>query len=429
MHDTVFLIPEQIAGIPLFGAGLLLAVWALASVLLLAWLLWRQGFDADTRSYIPILLLIGFLIWIVLPKISEPGKGLAIRSYGVMMLTGIVSGTALAMWRAKRVGLNPDLILTLAFWGFVPAIVGARLFYVIEYWPQFRQETLGATLGEVINITKGGLVVYGSLVGGMLGLAACLYKEKLPALATLDVVAPALLLGLALGRVGCFLNGCCFGGECHLPWAVEFPTGSPPFVRQVEQGKVFLYGLKIVGEPDSPAAIAEVEPGSPAERQGLKAGQHVRRIDGYRVDSVAGAQRLLIAAQAWQPSGDSVSIQTVESRSIAHLPTAAPPPRSLPVHPTQLYSTIDALILCLFLLAYDPFRRRDGELLALLLTLYPISRFLMEFIRTDEPGILGSGLSIGQIVSLLILAATAGLWFYVLRKPPARALPVQAATA
>ena len=100
---------------------------------------------------------------------------------------------------------------------------------------------------------------------------------------------------------------------------------------------------------------------------------------------------------------------------------ARPPGRSLPVHPTQLYGGISALLLCLFLLAYDPFARRDGEAIALLLTLYPINRFLLECIRTDESGVLNTGLSTGQVVSLIALGASAGLWVYVLRRPKGRA--------
>ena len=64
-------------------------------------------------------------------------------------------------------------------------------------------------------------------------------------------------------------------------------------------------------------------------------------------------------------------------------------------------------------------------MLAILLTVYPISRFLMECVRTDEPGVLGTGLTIGQVVSLLLLAAAAALWFTLLRRPPGKALPVQ----
>jgi phosphatidylglycerol:prolipoprotein diacylglycerol transferase len=91
--------------------------------------------------------------------------------------------------------------------------------------------------------------------------------------------------------------------------------------------------------------------------------------------------------------------------------------RSLAVHPTQLYSTINALVLLALLLAYEPFRRRDGELTALLFTLYPVTRFLLEQIRVDEPPLSTTGLSISQNISLLVLAAVACGWVWLLRQP------------
>ena len=103
------------------------------------------------------------------------------------------------------------------------------------------------------------------------------------------------------------------------------------------------------------------------------------------------------------------------------------PQRSLPVHPTQLYSAMNAFSLCLVLVAWFPFRRRDGEILALMLTLYPISRFVLEAIRTDEGGRFGTGLTISQIVSLAMLLAAAGLWVYLQRFP--RLQRVAAATS
>ena len=112
-------------------------MWAVASVGVLACLAWRQGFNADTWGYVPILLLIGAIIRWVLPAICEP-QGLPIHGYGVMMLLAVVAGTMLAAWRAKRVGLDPEVIFSLVFWMLVPGIVGARAFYVIEYWrPQY----------------------------------------------------------------------------------------------------------------------------------------------------------------------------------------------------------------------------------------------------------------------------------------------------
>ncbi len=410
--------------IPLVRRGRPLALWIVFSVLLLAWLVRRQGFNADTWGHVPLLALIAVVIWIVLPHIAEPGRGLAIRGYGSMLLVGILAATTLTVYRARRVGIHPDLIFSLAFWGILPGLIGARLFYVIEYWEAFRQPTFGATLIEVINFTKGGLVVYGALIGALPGFAVFCIKEKLPLLSVFDVLVPGMLLGLALGRLGCFLNGCCFGGACELPWAVQFPLGSPPYLHQVEQGEIFVYGIKIVGSPDAPPVLTDVEPGSPAARQGLKPGQRVRTINDLVVANVAQAQLALLEVHRMD---HEIVVQTEGGiRRQWALPSASP--RSAPVHPTQIYQSIDAFVLLLFLLAYDPFRRRDGELLAMALLLYPINRFIMEAIRIDEPGIWGTGLSIGQIVSLAILMIAVVLWGYLLRQPPTRTLaPCQGA--
>ena len=90
---------------------------------------------------------------------------------------------------------------------------------------------------------------------------------------------------------------------------------------------------------------------------------------------------------------------------------------SLPIHPAQIYSAVDALLLCLFLLAYYPYRRRDGEVFALMVTIHPIARFLQEIIRIDEKAVFNTGLSISQNISLLMLAGAIGLWIYLLQRP------------
>jgi phosphatidylglycerol:prolipoprotein diacylglycerol transferase len=102
------------------------------------------------------------------------------------------------------------------------------------------------------------------------------------------------------------------------------------------------------------------------------------------------------------------------------LPGTTLPSRSLRVHPTQLYSAVNAGLLGLFLWNYYPLRRRDGEVFALLITIYPVARFLLEMIRIDESSFLGTGLSISQNVSLLLLALVAGLWWYLSRQPRTR---------
>lgn len=424
MRQTLFYIPEKIFGYPMFGLGVLLAVWAVVGVVMLLWLVRRQGWNADTRGYMMLLAAIGAAIWLVLPKIAEPGFGLPIRGYGTLLLTGFLSGAALVAWRGYRIGIDPELTISLIFWGFIPGIIGGRAAYVIEYWRQFARPTLMETLGEIINIPQGGLMVYGALIGGLLGFTAFLFKHKLPLLPMFDILTPGMLLGLALGRMGCFLNGCCFGGVCDLPWAVQFPVGSPPFVQQVEEGKIFLYGLKFHGPDTAPPVIAEAEPGSAAVERGLKPGQTLKAINGTAVDKVADAQWVLLNAHRF---GHEIVIAVAGERELVRLPIPHPLPRGEPIHPTQLYSAIDALVLCLFLLAYDPFKRRDGEAFALFLTIYPISRFLMECIRIDEPGILGTPFTIAQFLSLAILASVCGLWWYILRQPPGKSFPVHAA--
>jgi phosphatidylglycerol:prolipoprotein diacylglycerol transferase len=103
------------------------------------------------------------------------------------------------------------------------------------------------------------------------------------------------------------------------------------------------------------------------------------------------------------------------------------PARSRPVHPTQIYSSITAALLAWVLWSYYPLRRRDGEVTALMITLYPIARYLEEVIRVDEPSMFGTGLSISQNVSVLLLLAAAGMWVWLRRQPAGQlAFPVAA---
>jgi phosphatidylglycerol:prolipoprotein diacylglycerol transferase len=407
MRQTLFYIPGDIDGVPLFGFGILLAVWAVASLLLLAILVRKQGFNAETRSYVPLLGLVGVVIAFVLPHLAEP-EGLPLRGYGVMMLLGVVGGVWLSVHRARQMGLDPEVIYSLAFWMFLLGIVGARLFYIIEYWPQFQRDSLVESIGAMVNVPQGGLVVYGSAFGAGLALLLFVYKHRLPGLALADLITPSLMVGLAFGRIGCFLNGCCFGGMCDLPWAVHFPVGSPPYLRQVENG--LLYGIQLGVKPDDPHAVVVTWARRPASSDHLPpVCAKILTINGHEVRSLHDANAAIASGRPLVLETDRGEAKvTMASGDVAS---------SLPVHPAQLYSTLDATLICLFLLAYYPFRRRDGELLAWLLTIYPVTRYLIEIIRTDESGMFGTNLSISQIVSLLILTIIALFWVYLLRQP------------
>ena len=274
MLQTLVYIPHRLFGLPLFGFGLLLAVWGVATAAILGFQWLRYGAKA-AGAYVPVLAMFGLIIAFLLPQLEEHApsgevRGLPIRGYGVMVMLGVVLAVALAVHRAAKRRIDPELIYSLALWLFIGGIAGARAFYVIEYWhDQFlAYDKAGSinwltTLGNVVNIPQGGLVVYGSWIGGALAGVVFVRRNRLPMLSLGDVIAPSLMVGLAIGRIGCFLNGCCYGSQCDLPWAVQFPAQSPVYARQLSRRQLYLHGLAFSeGGPASKPIISAVEPDS-----------------------------------------------------------------------------------------------------------------------------------------------------------------------
>jgi len=257
--------------------------------------------------------------------------GIKIYGYGMMLVLAFLSSTWLAAWRARREKLNPELILDMAFWVFLLGLVGARLFYSIQYWGRGINSLL-----DVVQYWKGGIVYYGGILGGAIAFFGFHHFRPFPLRPYFDVLAPSIAVGTFFGRIGCFLNGCCYGDPCHLPWAVAFPPHSPPWERQTRLGII---------PPDA---------------------EH-----------------------------------------------------SLPLHPTQLYSALDSLLLFFLLSAYYPLRRRDGEVLGVLILAYPISRFLIEYLRNDE-GVFLLGLTISQTISVALLLGAFAYWLWLARFPRVR---------
>lgn len=416
MRQTLFHINWELFGLPMFGFGWLFIAWCLFAMGLFAWLLYRQGWNADTRSWLPILAIIGSVIYgaqFVLPE----STGLPIRGYGMMLMLAILAASTAARWRAQQLGLDPELIVSLALWLVISGIAGARIFYVIQYRDQYWHQPW-----KVLQFYEGGLVVYGALIGACIGSIAFLKRRKLPILAVADMATPSLMLGLAIGRIGCLLNGCCWGGQCGTDqWGIQFPIGSPAYTDQLAQGTLLGLTTQISENKDGTHFVVKrVQPQMPADgklRRGQKlmplaAGNSVRPIRVHLPGPSADATENQLAASAIVEGVGTVQWQASEISQ-----------KSLPVVPSQIYSSCNAFFLFLILWFAFPFRNRDGQIFALLFTLYPITRFMLEIIRADEGTQFGTALTISQIVSVAILCGAGCMWWYIMRLPPQTAFP------
>ena len=419
MCSEFFRIPLDWLNRPLaggLGVGMVVAMLLLA--IGVAAILWaRRGNRAgDAWAFLPSLLLLAAAVAVV-PRWFP--AGLPIRGYGTMVLLGSLTGLWMATRRARQIQLHPDVIYSLAFGMFICGIVGARLFFVIEYWEsRFRFDRWQDTLLAVVKFTEGGLVIYGSLIGATLAFLVFTLRHRLPPLAMADLIAPSLLAGLALGRSGCLLNGCCDGGESSLPWAVTFPPGSPLYLEQVGTGRMLGFLLKSGNADDPRPLVATVDVDSPANQAGLSPGLRISRINDQAIKSLRHAEETLFVEL-----GELETVRVTTAAGADHTIAIPPPPsQSKPVHPTQVYSAIHAVLLAWVLWSFYPFRRRDGEVTALMLTVYPVSRFLLEMIRVDESAVFGTGLSLSQNISIVLLVGAVAMWIYLSLKPHQRAV-------
>lgn len=148
---------------------------------------------------------------------------LTIRWYGVMAALGFMSGYWVIHRHRKLAGMSSDQVSNLIFLSMIFGIVGARIFYVVQFWSQFKGHPL-----EIIRIDHGGLVFYGGFLLVISAVIVFCRKQKLDVWRVMDVVALGLPLGHAFGRVGCFLNGCCYGKPTECLLGVKFPAGTPP---------------------------------------------------------------------------------------------------------------------------------------------------------------------------------------------------------
>ncbi len=151
-----------------------------------------------------------------------------VHSYGFMLALAFLVGIWLAAYRARRNNLDPDAIVDVGFYIIVAAIVGARLYYVALHFEHFKGNLL-----DIVNpfqeggVGLGGLVMYGGLIGGILAGLLYFRIKHYPFLPYADAVAPSIGIGIFLTRIGCFLNGCCYGAPYEGVFSVAFPLVGP----------------------------------------------------------------------------------------------------------------------------------------------------------------------------------------------------------
>ena len=393
------------------------------------------------------------------PELFSLPFGLGIRTYGFCMMVGFLSAVWLAMRRAVRVKADPDVVLDMAFLSLLFGVGGARAMYVIHYWKSQFADAPNQFF-EIINITQGGLEFLGGFLGATAAVIVYGIVRKQSLRMYLDIMAPGAMWGLAFGRIGCFFNGCCFGGLClaaghtghvdhihaenahpALPWAVRFPYGSPAQARQWEERKITLPAELIVTSSDFPipgpipdrvlhqsvekreGPIRELADSREALARAKKGGASTEELDRIkaaikaaetRIKDHIGEIKVLQIAQAL-PS----RIAPSRHASVTEIQDLASDYRSLPVHPAQLYASLHAFLLSGFLSALFYVRKRHGVVIGALLVMYAVPRMFEEAIRSDNPADV-SGLTVSQFISVMLLVTGLSYLFILYRYLPER---------
>ena len=303
------------------------------------------------------------------PRLFEiPLLPLTVGTFGPMMVLGFLAALFLMRRLARRAKLDHTVMTNAALYSLIAGVVGARAFFVLHHFDQFRENLTG-----IVATWRGGLEFLGGVIVATALLLLYMNFRKLPVRRYLDILVIGLMMGLAVGRIGCFLNADCFGKPTNLPWGVRFPYGSFVYISQIN--------------PD-------------LKRNRTVPHLHLPKADYFAYYDEQGK---------WYPKPleDLTETQRYEVTRGRY--------RCLAVHPSQLYSSANALLLCFILYLFwrktlnkagsGTAQKRlttPGSITALMLILYGFTRFLIEFIRDDNPYELGF-LTISQILGIVMI--------------------------
>ena len=419
MRQTLFFIPHAFLGIPVLGFGWALGGLILIAIAMIVTLRKKQSLSSVLQDQGVVWAVAAAIILFLLPQIETRipdgtpmgwPVGLPVRGYGVMLMLGVVSAMAIAMHRCKRAGISQESFFSLATWVIVAGLFGARLFYVVQKWSELDGQSLSQKIWSALKVTEGGLVVYGSVIGGLIAAVLWSRKNRAPLLAIADAITPAFFIGLAFGRVGCLLNGCCYGGICesNLP-SIAFPAGSPAYIDQIRSGKLLGMVTDQPPSPISPQSVRVVRESTWAAQNGIASGQMLLSVDETAVDGPTPSEPLAPLVFEAEVKIDDRTYQ---------VPSSEIPTQSMRVHPSQIYAAVSGAVLCLWTFLLGAIALRPGFVVGAGLVAYGVFRVMEEFIRVDEAGQFGTSLSIAQWISLAGIMLGAGLMIYSRRRAP-----------
>ncbi|MHC4647961.1 MAG: prolipoprotein diacylglyceryl transferase [Planctomycetota bacterium] len=265
-------------------------------------------------------------------------------TYGLMMVAGFLAAVYVIRRLSRDFTPDPQLITNAALYSLIAGMVGARIFYVVHHFDQFRGRPL-----SFFAIWQGGIELLGGVILAIIVILSFLWYHKLPVRRYLDALAVGLMVALVFGRIGCFMRGCCFGRPTKAPWAVRFPYASDAYYSQIYPNM----------------KRERVEP-------------HLHVPPGF-FDELGNLK--------------SYELLTEEQKNMVD----EGPYRCLPIHPTQLYASANAVLFSLILFLFwkrgrkaERLRKKKlfakpGCTFALMFILYGIARFSLEMLRDDNP--------------------------------------------
>ena len=352
-----------------------------------------------------------------------------IYGYGTMLFLAFVCCTWLAVRLGRREGISKERVQDLAVWIFISGIIGARAVFMIQYHDKYSSPL------EFFKLWDGGLVFYGGPIGAVVGYFIAYFlwfrKDHISNWKVADFIAPCAALGLALGRVGCLLNGCCYGNvACTSCPHIAFPLSAPAVETMVKRGYQSMAGFTLDTLPadslNRTNVVRSVEPGSAADKAGLSPGDEIVKVnDGEKIDNYYDLEKVFLPRN-WPRGETEVKLTVLRKGSQGEIPVTIGPfqPMTIGLNPTQIYETISMALLLFFLLSYYPFKRRDGSVMVFFMLGYGVHRFLNEMLRTDTDAV-AFNMTLSQNLSIVVLIAAVLLAAIVWRRGP-RPLALQA---